>query len=217
MCLVLWNVWAKHRISARPNLWLWMIWITKTVLPVGAKKAQPLHNCPWRPGDAMDRNPMYAACWNLIHMVVQRHVWEWLEQLKGCFCIWEPWTRRTVMISLTGVTDFIQHRPVSSLQLHRIYLFSVCKCSRQGSYRLPWTVSPRKWDGEVQSLFAVLPPNLDASQVHAEKSFASRLISRVYGCTKTDRPAEPIIQVTFINPFATYPLGGFSLPSVDWC
>lgn len=92
----------------------------------------------------MDRDPMYSACWNLIHMVVQKHIWEWLEQLKGCFCIWEPWTRRTVMILLVGVTNFIQHRPVSSLQLHRAYLFSVCKCSAQGSLQAFLNSQPQK-------------------------------------------------------------------------
>lgn len=75
------------------------------------------------------------------------------------------------MISLKGDTDFTQHRSVSNLQLQK--LFSVCKCSTQGSYRLPGAVSPSSWDGEMQSLFAVLPPDLDASQVHAEKAFAN--------------------------------------------
>lgn len=64
---------------------------------------------------------------------------------------------------------------------------------------------------EMQHLFAVLPLNLDSSQVCAAKGFASEFISRVYGCTKTDRSAKPPIYVQFIKPFATYLLGGNTL------
>lgn len=43
---------------------------------MGAKKAQPLHNCSSAPKDkTMNRDPVCSTCLKLIQVVVQMHVW----------------------------------------------------------------------------------------------------------------------------------------------
>lgn len=85
--------------------------------------------------------------------------------------------------------------------IEHIY-FLPTNAALRGVHRLPQTLGTRTGDGEMQSLWTVLPPDLDASQVCAAKGFASQFISRVDGCAEADRPQEPAIPVKFRNPSA---------------
>lgn len=112
------NIWAKLRISARSDLWLWVIWIIQTVLPWEPRKPNLSTTAPVPP---KTRSCEQRPC--VFHLLKTQTSGGSNACLvvtgadKRCSCISEPWTRRTVMILFVGATDLTQQRPGTSVHL----------------------------------------------------------------------------------------------------